>query len=215
MENPTTELSIRLKQAMEEKDLRPVDLAAMTGISKASISQYLSGYAKPNNARIYVLSKALDCSEAWLIGFDVPKHRNNNNIQRAYKTTQIPIVGKVAAGQPTEALEDILDYVDIPEEMAKKGNYFGLKINGHSMEPRICKDDVVIVRQQSWVEDGQIAIVMVDGCEATCKKVKYNANGITLISLNPTYEPIFFTHEQVANEPVTIIGRVVEVRGTF
>ena len=210
MSGIVAELKTRLKQAMEESGIKAVDLVEKTKIPKSSISQYLSGRTKPNDERIYLLSKALYVSEAWLMGYDVPKERIVAP-EHTYRTVQIPVLGKVAAGFPSEACEDILDYVDIPEELAKHGDYFGLRISGHSMEPRIWDGDTVIVRRQEWVEDGSIAVVNVNGYDTTCKKVKYTESGVTLVSLNPTYEPMFFPRES-SDEPFIILGRVVEIR---
>ncbi len=128
---------------------------------------------------------------------------------------KIPVLGNVAAGIPIEAIEDIIDYEEISEDMASRGEFFGLKIKGSSMEPRIKEGDVVIVRQQPDIESGDVAIVLVNGDSATCKKVVINEGGITLIPFNPTYEPQFYSAEQVVNLPVRIIGKVVELRGKF
>ena len=87
------------------------------------------------------------------------------------KSIQIPVLGTVVAGIPVEAVEEILDYEDIPEEMSYLGQYFGLKIQGHSMEPRILEGDVVIVRKQEDAESGDLVIVLVNGDSATCKKL--------------------------------------------
>lgn len=71
-----------------------------------------------------------------------------------------------------EAVENILDYEEISEDMARQGDYFALQIKGDSMEPRIKEGDVVIVRKQPDVESGEVAIVLVNGDEATIKKCK-------------------------------------------
>jgi len=73
----------------------------------------------------------------------------------------------------------------------------------------------VIVRQQADVEDGDIAIVLVNGDEGTCKRIKRYQDSLALLPLNPTYEPMVYTKKQVADLPVTIIGKVVELRGKF
>ena len=89
-----------------------------------------------------------------------------------------------------------------------------LKVKGASMEPRFIEGDTVIVRRQPDVESGEIAIVFVNSDEATMKKVLKQLSGITLIALNPAvYEPHFYTNEQIAELPVTIYGKVVELRG--
>ena len=137
------------------------------------------------------------------------------SLQNTSSYVKIPVLGYVAAGLPADAIENIVDWEEIPQAVADKGDYFGLVINGDSMEPRICKGDVVIVKKQSDVESGDIAIVIVDGDEGTCKKVIKNQAGINLVSLNPKYEPIFYTWEEVEKLPVVINGKVVELRGKF
>lgn len=121
----------------------------------------------------------------------------------------------MAAGIPIEAIEDIIDTEEITEEMAKTGSFFGLQIHGDSMEPRMCEGDVVIVRQQDDAESGDVVIAMVNGNDATCKRLRKYRDGIELISNNPSYEPMFFSKEEIENKPVKIIGKVVELRGKF
>ncbi|MBR5948181.1 MAG: hypothetical protein IKZ82_05980 [Clostridia bacterium] len=99
--------------------------------------------------------------------------------------------------------------------MAQNGEYVGLKIKGRSMEPRICDGDVVIVRRQPDCNNGSIAIVLMNGDEATCKRVKMTEHGISLIPSNPEFEPLFYTNKEVAELPVQIFGVVVELRGKF
>lgn len=129
---------------------------------------------------------------------------------------RIPVVGHVVAGIPTEAVEDIVDWEEIPRSMAQRGDYIGLKVKGSSMEPRFIEGDTVIVRRQPDVDSGEIAIVFVNGEEATMKKVLKQPTGITLIAFNPAvYEPHYYSNEQIAALPITIYGKVVELRGKF
>ena len=127
----------------------------------------------------------------------------------------IKVVGRVSAGIPIDAIEDVIDTEEITEEMAKNGEYFGLKIKGDSMEPRICNGDVVIVRQQTDADPGDIVIALVNGDDAVCKKLAKYSFGIGLISLNSKYEPLVYTNEEILNKPVKILGKVVELRGKF
>lgn len=128
---------------------------------------------------------------------------------------KIPVLGEVAAGIPIDAIEDIIDYEEITFEMSQTGEFFGLIIKGNSMEPKISDGDVVIVRKQSSVENGEIAVVLVNGDSATVKRVKYMDSGIMLMPTNPQYEPMFYDKQQVATLPVQIIGRVMELRAKF
>lgn len=125
---------------------------------------------------------------------------------------RVPVLGRVAAGLPLFAAEDIIDWEELPEAWRRQGDFFCLEIHGHSMEPRMCEGDVVVVRKQETCESGQTAIVLVNGDEATCKRVVFQDDGITLISNNPMFPPQFYTAEKVRTLPVQIIGVVVELR---
>lgn len=127
----------------------------------------------------------------------------------------IPVLGSVAAGIPIEAIEDVIDTEEITQEMAKTGTFFGLKIKGNSMEPKISDGDIVIVRQQEDAESGDVVIARVNGDEATCKRLRKYKDGIELVSNNPSYEPMFFSNQEIAERPVTILGRVMELRAKF
>ncbi len=127
----------------------------------------------------------------------------------------IPVLGLVRAGIPMDAVEYIIDYEEISEEMARQGEFFALQIKGDSMEPRIKEGDVVIVRKQADVESGETAIVLVNGDEATIKKIKKFDGGIHLIPNNPNYDVTTYMNEQIEKLPVTILGKVVELRAKF
>lgn len=125
---------------------------------------------------------------------------------------RIPVLGRVAAGIPIEAITDIDDYEEISPEMAKNGQYIALRIHGRSMEPRMCENDIIIVRLQNDVESGDIAVVFVSGGDATCKKIKKLQDGIMLISTNHEYDTMYYTNKQVKDLPIKILGKVVEIR---
>ena len=128
----------------------------------------------------------------------------------------IPVLGRIVAGEPIYAITDIIDYEEITPRMAQKGKHFALVVKGNSMEPTLREGDVVIVRQQSEVENGEIAIVLVNGNEATVKEVKEAPAGITLIGHNvAVYTPHFYTREQIESLPIAILGKVVELRRKF
>ncbi len=131
------------------------------------------------------------------------------------KAVRIPVYGSVAAGIPLEAIQDIDDYEEISLEMACSASYAALRIKGDSMLPRFTPGDVVIVKLQKYVENGDIAIVFVNGDEATCKKIKKTPEGVMLISTNPDYEPMFYTNQEIEEKPVRIWGKVVELRAKF
>ena len=138
-----------------------------------------------------------------------------NSTPSKTKSITINVLGRVAAGIPIEAVEDIIDTEEITEELASTGEFFGLQIRGDSMEPRMCAGDVVIVRQQDDAESGDIVIAIINGNDATCKRLRKYRDGIELISNNPSYEPMFFSNKEIQEKPVKIIGKVVELRGKF
>ncbi|MGN1139511.1 MAG: LexA family protein, partial [Ruminococcus sp.] len=127
----------------------------------------------------------------------------------------IPVLGTVRAGYPSEAIENILDYEEISEEMARNGEYFALSVKGDSMEPRFTDGDVVIVRKQEDINNGDIAIIMVNGDEATIKKVQKFEGGINLIPSNPVYDVITYSNKDIIEKPVVCLGKVVELRAKF
>ena len=222
-----------VKQYRIEYNYSMDDFAKISGLSKGYISM-LEKNRNPRNGKPISpsletikqiacathtdfddLIKLIDANQLIEISNNNEKNCISKNKTSTKKGVKIPVLGYVAAGIPIEAIEDIIDYEEISEEMALRGKYFGLSIKGNSMEPRICQGDVVIVRQQPDVESGELGIVLVNGNDATCKKVVKHENGISLVSFNPTYEPMFYTKEEILSLPITILGKVVELRGKF
>ena len=204
--------SERLSQVLSIKNITQTELCKRTGIPKSAMSQYIKGNFEPKQDRIYLIAKALNISEAWLMGYDVSMHKEENTKKTGIK---IPVLGIVRAGIPMDAVEYIIDYEEIGEDMARQGEFFGLQIKGDSMEPKISEGDVVIVRKQPDVESGEIAIVLVNGDEATIKKVQKFNGGINLIPSNPAYDVMTYTNEQIEKLPVRVLGKVVELRAKF
>ena len=135
-------------------------------------------------------------------------------LDKEKKGIRIPVLGKVAAGIPIEAITDIEDWEEIPQSMSKTGEYFALKIAGKSMEPRMMDGDVVIVRRQPDVDSGDIAVVLVNGNDATVKQISKSDAGLTLIGWNPSvYTPKTYNKKECKELPVSILGKVVEIRG--
>lgn len=132
---------------------------------------------------------------------------------RSGRFIRVPVIGRIPAGIPIEAIEEIEDWEDLPVASTVMGKrYFGLKIKGDSMEPEYRDGDVIIIQQQEDCQSGDDCAVMVNGNDATFKRVRISENGITLQPLNSKYEPHFFTAEQVRALPVRILGVVIEIR---
>lgn len=201
--------SDRLKEALDKRNISAAELSRQLGVNEGTVSNYKKGLYEPKQRRLEEISQVLNVSIAWLMGADVPMSAVKS------KGTKIPVLGTVRAGIPMEAVENIIDYEEISEDMARQGEFFALQIKGDSMEPRICEGDVVIVRKQSDVDSGDTAIVLVNGEEATIKKIQKFDGGINLIPSNPSYDVRTYTNEQIEVLPVQILGKVVELRGKF
>ena len=200
-----------LKERRQELGLTMLQVANAVGVSEATVSRWESGnIANMRRDRIAKLAKVLQLRPSAIMGLDgdEEKHVITSGVK-------IPVLGYVRAGIPIEAIEDIIDYEEIPQKMANNGDYFALSIKGDSMEPKISEGDVVIVRKQSCVENGETAVVLINGSDATVKKFYKTDSGIKLVSTNPTYDPFFFTPDEVMKLPVTVIGKVVELRAKF
>ena len=218
----------RINQIMKEKRLRQIDVLNLAKplqekynikFSKSHLSQYVNGKSNPDNEKIFLLSKIFGVTEAWLLGYNVPRYERLEetkiNASLTPQSLKIPVLGTVAAGIPISAVEDILDYEEIPLTWQNQGEFFGLRIKGDSMKPDINNGDIVIVKQQSTAYNGDVVIALVNGDDVTCKKFEKLDNGIMLISNNSEYSPMYFSNEEVVTKPVVIIGRVVELRRKF
>lgn len=196
-----------LTDLCKKKGIKGGRMCTDLGISKSLMTDLKSGRKKGVNAETaQKIASYFGVTVGYLLGEEEKKKKVG---------VKIPVYGNVAAGIPIEAWEDILDYEEIDEDMAQYGEYFALKIKGDSMEPKISDGDVVIVACQSDVDSGQIAIVLVNGNEATCKKIKKTPEGVYLISTNPEYDPMFFNNKEIEELPIRILGRVVELRAKF
>lgn len=215
----------RINQIMKEKKLRQIDILNLAKpfqqkynikFSKSHLSQYVNGKSNPDNEKIFLLSKVFGVTEAWLLGYNVPRYeRIENTGPQPPQGLKIPVLGTVAAGIPISAVEEILDYEEVPQSWKNQGEFFGLRIKGDSMKPDINHGDTVIVRKQSTANNGDVVITLVNGDDVTCKKFEKLDNGIILISNNSEYSPMYFSNEEAVTKPVVILGRVVELRRKF
>ena len=201
------EIGKKIKEKRKAIGMTQEELAAKLGYkNKSSIAKIETGTNDIVQSKVVAFAKVLDTTVAYLMGWDNSP---------AKKGVRINVLGRVAAGIPIDAIEDIIDTEEISKELAQTGEFFGLQIYGNSMEPRICDGDVVIVRQQNDAESGDIVIATVNGDEATCKRLRKYRDGIELVSNNPSYDPMFFSNKEILSKPVKIIGKVIELRGKF
>lgn len=204
-----------LKSLRKSYGLTQEELAKqLKTISRSTIGMYESGAREPDFETLELIADYFNVDVDYLLG-------------RTSRTTYIPesrprkqgvvinVLGRVAAGIPIEAITDIIDTEEITEELAKTGEFFALQIKGNSMEPKFSDGDVVIARVQPDAESGDVVIASVNGNDATCKRLKKYDEGIALVSDNPAYAPMYFTNQEVIEKPITIRGKVVELRAKF
>lgn len=202
--------TLLLKQLRKSKSLTQDAVAKHLNIGRTAYTKIENGVQEIDTETLAKLAGLFSVSIDYLLGF------SGDSVQPAPRGVKIPVLGRVVAGIPIEAVTDILDYEEIPASMAANGEYFALRVQGDSMAPRVKEGDVVIVRKQEIVENGDVAIVLVNGNEATIKEVQFSQFGITLVAWNPSvYTPHFYPMDEVESLPLRILGKVVELRGKF
>ena len=198
----------QIRLLRKEANMTQQELASKLFVSQQAVGKWERGEATPNPETIVAMSKIFGVSADTILGESAPPLSTGGS--------WVPVLGDVAAGIPIEAVENIVDYEEIDTAMASNGKYYGLRIKGSSMEPRIREGDVVIVRQQEDADTGDTAVVLVNGESATVKRIKKEPDGgLWLLPNNPAYDPQHYSPAEVAEEPVRIIGKVVALRGKF
>lgn len=193
-----------LKYLRERSELSQAELANKLGLAKSTVSMYEVGKRQPDFETLELIADFFNVDMNFLLC------RRSNSAP-----VRIPVLGRVAAGIPIDALEHVVDWEEIPTDMASTGEYFCLQIKGDSMEPKISDGDVVIVRKQEDADTGDLVIALVNGSDATCKRLMKYTDGIALISTNPKYAPLQYSNREIVEKPVQIIGKVVELRAKF
>ena len=217
--------AIRLKTIMNMRGLRQVDILNLTvpycqkysvKMNKSDISQYCSGKTEPNQEKLFILGNALNVSEAWLMGYDVPMQAEQIAPSNTYplddiKFVNIPVIGSVAAGTGCLADNEIIGYEPTDYDDVKDGQeYRYLTVKGDSMYPKFEEGDLVLVRCQSSVDSGSYAVVLIDDEEGVIKKIVYGPNFIELHSINPMYPVRRFENENVLR--IRVFGLVRSIK---
>ena len=182
----------RIRIARTIKGLSQTELSAMLGVRQNTLSSWETERTEPDLASLRKMAEILEVSTDYLVGA-------TNTPPQSSSGVLIPVV----------------DYEEIDAALAKTGDFFGLRIKGSSMEPRMREGDVVIVRKQDTAESGETVVVLVNGDSATVKIIKYGPDGITLLPTNPSFDPIFYSATEVDSLPVRVIGKVVELRAKY
>lgn len=206
------DFATNLKEIMREKNMRQIDVANKSGISKGRVSRWMSGENIPYGESLAKLAEALGVSVDRLLGKTDPIERfikgdTTEDTELPFNLeTLVPVLGTVAAGVPITAQEDVVGQIPV---LDKQGDFFALKVKGDSMSPRIMDGDIVLVNPSGEVEDGNVVIAMING-DVTCKVLKRSHGNVMLVPFNPIFEPIVFTYD--AGDQFEILGKVVESR---
>lgn len=199
----------RIKEARKSAGLTQLELAKKTELSRSYIGDIEKDRYNPSVSTLQLIATATNTPLEDLLP-------STKTVFPTGRGVRIPVLGRVVAGIPIEAVEEILDYEEITPELAATGEFFALQVKGDSMLPKLEEGDVVIVKKQEDVETGDIAIVLVNGDEATIKQVKKVNGGIMLYGFNPdVYEPHFYSNQQIEELPVRILGKVIESRRSW
>jgi repressor LexA len=197
------EIGEKIKLRRNELGWTQQQLADKMGYtSKSTIARIEKGNNDVAQKNIAKFAEVLNVSIAYLMDWTE---------EAESKPIRIPVLGRVAAGIPIEAIEEIIDYEEVDGNTTAPGELFGLLIKGNSMAPRICDKDVVIVRKQEAADSGDVVIATINGDDAVCKRLLIYGKTILLRSNNPEYEDIDVT----GRTDFHIIGKVVELRGKF
>lgn len=190
---------LRLRSGLSQEELA----YKMGYTDRSSISRIEKGDMKLTQDKIMEFSTLFKVSPLVILGME----------EYIPPKTQVPVYGRVAAGIPIEAIENIIDYEDIPDTWS--GTFGAMRVKGDSMAPRILDGDTIIVKRQDDADSGDIVVAIINGQDATVKKLIKHSDGITLQAFNPAYEPMYFSKENMEEIPVTIWGKVVENRSKF
>ena len=211
----------RLSKLIKNSNYILADMEDAVGKKAATISRYASGEIKGvKRDTIVKLANFFGVSPAWLAGLSNEKYSNSKLDKFGNSVVSIPLLGSVRAGYDYLAEENWEGTKEIKEDLAKTGEFFALRIKGDSMFETLWENDIVAVKKQDYANDGDLAVVLINGDEATVKKIKILDNGIKLIPLNrrinpetqePFYEDMFFSKEDIETKPVKIIGIVKQI----
>jgi repressor LexA len=198
-----SDLTDKIKALCDGKGVSVKRFEEDCGFSNGYISAIRRQNSIPSADRLNKIAQYFGVSRDYLLGKET---------QTESVGVMIPLLGRVAAGIPITAVENIIGQEEISRNMAITGEFFALKIKGDSMSHYIMDGDVVVVKQQNDAETGDIVIALINGHDGCCKKIRKLKTGIMLLSLNPSYEPMIFNHSEIDSTPVYILGKVVEIR---
>lgn len=196
----------------KKKNITQQELADKTNIERSTISRIENGEIDTSIDNAIKIANALEIPLEEIIAKDL-RFDNISPVIIDKDVIKIPVLGVIPAGMPIEAIEDVLDYEEIPKDWCKGGKeFFGLLIKGDSMFPKYIDNDVVIFEKTNDFNNGDECAVMVNGDDCTFKKVLKHDQGLTLQPLNSAYEIKLYSNEDIEKLPIRIIGVAKEMR---
>ena len=196
----------------KKKNITQQELADKTNIERSTISRIENGEIDTSIDNAIKIANALEIPLEEIIAKDL-RFDNISPVEIDKDVIKIPVLGVIPAGIPIEAIEDVLDYEEIPKDWCKGGKeFFGLSIKGDSMFPKYIDNDVVIFEKTNDFNNGDECAVMVNGDDCTFKKVLKHDHGITLQPLNSAYDIKMYSNEDIEKLPIKIIGVAKEMR---
>lgn len=196
----------RIKELRKLNKLSQKELSSEIGVAQSTLSTWENGVFEPDAQTLVVLANKFNVSIDYLLGKEKDTSFNLNemsNIITFENFKKIPIIGTIACGEPILAEENFEGYTHIEDVVNAD---FGLRCKGDSMSPKFFDGDIVLIRQQPMVENGQIAAVIIDN-EATLKRVYIDQDKIVLNPENLSFAPLVYQGEQM--NTVRIIGLAV------
>lgn len=204
--------AIRLQKALDKADMKAADLARATNTPESVISQYKRGMYVPKQRRLEAFAEALHTTIPYLMGDDA-ESSPSEFFETYSPKDSMPVLGRVAAGLPMYTQENIEEY--IANDFTDGMEYFALRVKGDSMNAAgINEGDYIVVRQQDIVDNGEIAVVLVNGDDATVKRFSRDGDTVVLTpqSYNPAHQPQIYNVKAIS---IRIVGKVVEARHKF
>lgn len=198
-------LGERLAAARKAAKLTQNDVADQLGIRRQTYSAYERGVSTPDAHTMGILAKMFGVSADALI--TEPSVRRHGT---EYCT--VPVYSRLGPSAPYGAEADLMDREEVDAALCEGATLSALRIRGTEMEPRMAEGDVVIFRRQADIPAGALAVVSIGGGDAVVRKLIRYPDGIRLLPLNPAFEPLYFSAEEIRNIPLTFYGRVVELR---
>ncbi len=206
----------RIKELRLAHNMTGYELGLKLNITRNAVSQWETNKRVPTSTMLTQIAKLFNVTTDYLLGRDPIPNDLKSEINYAIPLTggiRIPVLGSIVAGIPNTAVADYDEWIEISQSLAMRGDYFALRIKGDSMEPTLFDSDIVVIRQQPDIEDGEIAAVSIAGNEATIKRIYHRSDGIDIVGDNVRAFPrMFYSNHDIATLPIRIMGKAIEVR---